>query len=134
MDETSEKQHQEDLADQPSVIDASPLADIVSLETVVNVMIRKGLCTPEELFEEEQRKRNYQEKVKDISLVQTDEHPLAKGDKKGRRKKQSWLKRKMSQKRWSRKLGTSLFGWHWKKVKHEKQKSATTAPPAVNSQ
>ncbi|MCG8604930.1 hypothetical protein MJD09_08030, partial [bacterium] len=107
---------------------------IVSLETVVNIMIRKGLCTPEELFEEEQRKRNYQEKVKDISLVQTDEHPLAERDKKGRRKKQSWLKRKMSQKRWSRKLATSLFGWQWKKVKHEREKSTPKEPPVVNSQ
>jgi hypothetical protein len=35
----------------------------------------------------------------------------------GSRKKHSWLKRKMSKKRWSRRLGTFLFGWEWKKVK-----------------
>ena len=133
MDETSEKQSQDDLSPPPSTIDGSPLADVISLETVVNVLIRKGVCTPDELFEEEQKKRNYQDAVKDLSVVQTDEHPGAKRDKKGRRMKQSWLKRKMSQKRWSRRLGTSMFGWQWKKVKHEKEKSTATAPPVVNS-
>ena len=95
----------------------SPLADIISLETVVNVLVNKGLCTPEELFEEEQARRHYNRQVKDISLVQTEPGSITHKSKKSRRHKQNWLKRKMSKRRWTRNLGTRLFGWRWKKVK-----------------
>ncbi len=90
----------------------SPIANIVSLESLVNVLIRKGICKPEELFEEERRRRTFAEGFKGISYVKT---PETSRDK--RRGKQSWLKRKMSKRRWTRRLGTALFGWQWKKVK-----------------
>ncbi|MFQ5637547.1 MAG: hypothetical protein ACE5IR_06080 [bacterium] len=96
---------------------SSPIADIVSLESVVNLLIQKGLCTPEELFEEERKRKTYQQTVKGVSLVKTRQMLNPAGERKVLRKKQNWLKRKMSKSRWSRKLGTSLFGWQWKKVK-----------------
>ena len=123
MAEQSDSKEQENRVTLTTPDQVSSLADIVSLETVVNVLVRKGLCTPDELFEEERKRREYQAKVKDISLVTT-ESPSKKANSrkngKSRRKKQTWLKGKMSQKRWSRRVATSLFGWEWKKVKHEK--------------
>ncbi|MFQ5822996.1 MAG: hypothetical protein ACE5JB_02975 [bacterium] len=93
-----------------------PIADIISLETVVNILVRKGICTPEELFEEEKRRQQYNQNVKDISVVQTGKKHTQRDDR-SHRNQQSWLKRKMSKRRWTRRLGTALFGWKWKKVK-----------------
>ena len=103
----------------------TPIADIVSLETVVNVLIRKGLCTPEELFEEERRKRSYDEQIKDTLLVNTQSGRTRTNHDS---RKQGWLKRKMSKRRWSRRLGTLLFGWQWKKVKVNRNASLGTSP------
>lgn len=94
-------------------LQGSPIADIVSLETVVNLLIEKGLFTPEELFEEERKRHVYRQSVKDLPVANTRRD----------RKKQTWLKRKMSKRRWTRRLGTSLFGWQWKKVKVNKDRS-----------
>ena len=99
----------------------SPLADIISLETVVNVLVKKGICSAEELFEEERRRREYTDDVKGTTVVDTKRKPTDENGRKQSRRKQNWLKRKMSNKRWSRKLGTTLFGWQWKKVKIERQ-------------
>ncbi len=104
--------------DEPLPSKASPIADIVSLETVVNVLVEKGICTAEELFEEERRRREYGKKFKEVKVVQTPTDPL-QHEREKLRKKQNWLKRKMSKRRWSRHLGTRLFGWQWKKVKIE---------------
>lgn len=96
-------------------------ADLVSLEALVNVLIRNGICTADELFEEEQTRRLYLNSVKDISIVKTagsaDSHQRS-SDKRNR----SWLKRNMSKRRWTRKLGKALFGWEWRKVKVQNNK------------
>ncbi len=120
----SDSQEQDNRVTHASPDHVSPCADIVSLETVVNVLIRKGVCTPDELFEEERKRREYQTNVKDISVV-TSKQVDSRQNGQSRRKKQTWLKRKMSQKRWTRHLATSLFGWEWKKVKHEKMNPKT---------
>ncbi len=68
-------------------------ADLVSLEALVNVLIRNGICTAEELFEEERTRRLYLNSVKDISIVKTDgsaDSHQRSSDKRNR----SWLKRK----------------------------------------
>lgn len=111
--EDSEKEQADVHSESPDNLD---VADVVSLESVVNVLIRKGVCTAEELFEEEQSRRLYLDKAKNISLVRTDR----KG-RSSRRHKQSWLKRKMSRRKWTRRLGTALFGWEWKKVKNNRR-------------
>jgi len=94
-------------------------ADLVSLEALVNVLIRNGICTADELFEEEQTRRLYLNSVKDISIVKTDgsaDSHQGSSDKSNR----SWLKRKMSKRRWTRKLAAILFGWEWKKVRNNR--------------
>ena len=91
-------------------------ADLVSLEALVNVLIRNGICTADELFEEEQTRRLYLNSVKDISIVKTDgsaDSHERSSDKRNR----AGLKRKMSKRRWTRKLGRALFGWEWIKVR-----------------
>ncbi len=103
----------------------TPIANIVSLETLVNVLIRKGICTPEELFEEERRKRSYDEQTKGALLVSTQSTRVRTNRES---KKQGWLKRKMSKRRWSRRLGTLLFGWQWKKVKVNRNAALTASP------
>ncbi len=93
--------------------------DLVSLEALVNVLIRNGICTAEELFEEEQTRRLYLNSVKDISIVKTDgsaDSHQGSSDKSNR----SWLKRKMSKRRWTRKLAAILLGWEWKKVRNNR--------------
>ena len=133
MVEQSDSQGQENRVTLATPDQVSLLADIVSLETVVNVLVRKGLCTPDELFDEERKRREYQAKVKDISIVTTEstsKQADSRKNGKSRRKTQTWLKGKMSQKRWSRRVATSLFGWEWKKVKHEKMNAKTADPRA----
>ncbi|NOZ60558.1 MAG: hypothetical protein GXO74_02645 [Calditrichaeota bacterium] len=89
--------------------DAVPNADIISTETIVNMLVRKGICTAEELFIlegqiQEQSKEAKQNKV--ISIKNEYD-----------RGRFPALKRWMSKRRWTRRLGTALFGWKWKKVK-----------------
>lgn len=106
-------------ANQPSDSHQSfPIADVVSLQSIVNVLIRKGICTPEELYEEEQRRRHEAEAVP-APVVRTTS--TRKPDNGYQKRKSSWIKRKMSKHRWSRRLGTMLFGWEWKKVKSNKK-------------
>ena len=93
-------------------------ADLVSLEALVNVLIRNGICTAEELFEEERTRRLYLNSVKDISIVKThgsaDSHQRS-SDKRNR----SWLKREMSKRRWTRKRAAVFFGWEWRKLRNK---------------
>ena len=94
-------------------------ADLVSLEALVNVLIRNGICTADELFEEEQTRRLYLNSVKDISIVKTDgsaDSHERSSDKRNR----GWLKHKMSKRRWTRKLAAVFFGWEWKKVRNNR--------------
>ena len=93
--------------------------DLVSLEALVNVLIRNGVCTAEELFEEEQTRRLYLNSTRNISLVETEDPGQSQGSSSDKRNR-SWLKRKMSKRRWTRKLGETLLGWEWKKVRNNK--------------
>lgn len=84
-------------------------ADQISLETVVNMLIQKGICTTDEIFGLEKnliKSRNLNPEVTFINI----QNPYNRGRFPG-------LKRAMSKHRWSRKLGSWLFGWKWKKVK-----------------
>lgn len=98
-----------------------PAADLVSLETIVNILLRKGICTPEELFEEEQNRRKDMEATQNISPVQISDARYYNGNGSRKKAKSNWLKRRMSKYRWSRRLGTWLFGWKWKKVRINKE-------------
>ncbi|MFQ5675744.1 MAG: hypothetical protein ACE5G1_07600 [bacterium] len=100
----------------PRRSDHSDIADVVSLETVVGIMLDKRICTAEELYEAEKNRRLHLDKASGISLVRTDDSGSSR-DGESPRRKQNWLKRKMSKRRFTRRLGTALFGWEWKKVK-----------------
>ncbi len=112
--------YQKEQGENGSENSGNPVADdLVSLEALVNVLIRNGICTAEELFEEERRRRLYLSSVKDISIVKTDgsadsyQGSSAKSNR-------SWLKREMSKRRWTRKFGAIFFGWEWKKVRNKR--------------
>ncbi len=88
----------------------------VSVETLVRVLARKGLVTPAELAaEEEARRRQRREQEAQLARVITEHHVRSSSHGEYRRPR-SWLKRVMAKRRWTRRLGTFLFGWKWKKV------------------
>jgi hypothetical protein len=86
-----------------------PNADVISLETMVHMMVNKGVCTAEELFILEGRVQQLNQKNNSNNFV-----PIQNHRDRGRFPA---LKRAMSKHHWSRRLGTMLFGWKWKKVK-----------------
>ncbi|MFQ5865249.1 MAG: hypothetical protein ACE5IW_08495 [bacterium] len=121
MDGASKSNQHDHQPGEPNLMQTFPVADLVSLEALVNLLVRKGLCTPEELFEEEKRRQDYYQKLKDVSIVKTKELQ-SRADDSSERPRYSWLKRKMSKRRWTRRLGTALFGWRWRKVKKSPKK------------
>ncbi|RMF62322.1 MAG: hypothetical protein D6743_12235 [Calditrichaeota bacterium] len=96
-----------------------PIADIISLETVVNLLVDKGICTLEELYEEEWKRRRHLDGSKGQAYVNVGRDGRESGNMRSHSDRQDWLKKKMIKRRWSRRLGTWLFGWQWKKVKSE---------------
>jgi len=86
-----------------------PNADVISLETLVNMLVAKGICTVEELFMLEGRVQELNQKNHTTNIVSI-HNQFDRGRFPG-------LKKAMSKHRWSRRLGTLLFGWKWKKVK-----------------
>jgi len=92
-----------------SKINYVPNADVISLETIVHMMVNKGICTADELFmlEGNVQELNSNDKKSQFVKIQTNFD----------RGRFSGLKKTMSKHSWSRKLGTMLFGWKWKKVK-----------------
>jgi len=92
-----------------SVIDCIPNADIISMETMVHMMVNKGICTAEELFMLESRVQELNNKGQKNSFVAVHNYQ--------NRGRFPGLKKAMSKHRWSRRLGALLFGWKWKKVK-----------------
>lgn len=93
---------------------AVPIGDLISVETVVNVLLRKGVCSEEELLAEERRHRDSEGQFYKVQYLSVDEH----GHKAGRwGRPQHPLRKMFSKFRWTRRLGTAIFGWKWKKVR-----------------
>ena len=88
---------------------AVPNADMISVETIVNMLVKKNICTAEELFmlEGTIKEQNHDNNQNSFVSIKYDAH----------QSNQTRLKRLMSKRRWTRRLGTALFGWKWKKVK-----------------
>lgn len=97
------------IRDGKSNIDYVPNADVISLETVVYMMVNKKICTAEELFTLEGRVQELNQQDNKNNFVNIQNH-YDRGRLPG-------LKRFMSKHHWSRRLGTLLFGWKWKKIK-----------------
>ena len=85
-----------------------PLADSISTSTLVNLLIRKGILSVEELIEAESKNLEFENTALQYPKIKV-----------RRKKKTKWrnLKKLMSRRRWSRRLGTKLFGWKWKRRK-----------------
>lgn len=87
-----------------------PGANEISTETLVTILVNKGICTKDELLAIEHKIRDEQQLQKQIAY----EH--LKHAKKGK-SGNSWLRRQFAKSRLGRTLGTALFGWRWKRVK-----------------
>jgi len=72
------------------------------------------------LLEEEQKRRRDFEETRDTAVVQTSRSESMGTNGARPPRNASWLKRTMVKRRWTRRLGTFLFGWEWKKVKVER--------------
>jgi len=100
-----------------------PNADRISIETIVNLLVKKGICTSDELFRLEQRLNgekgysNHIERKTNFNEIANGEMTFINVNNPYDRGRFPALKRSMSRHRWSRKLGTFIFGWKWKKVK-----------------
>ena len=79
----------------------------ISMETLIRVLISKGIISIDELLSE-------QEKMNAMMLSNQADLPAHYSAI----RKNSRLKRFASKQRWSRKLTAFLFGWQWKKVKN----------------
>lgn len=93
--------------------DTVPNADVISLETVINMLVSKNVCSTEELFRLEgviQNQNNELNQKKFVSIKQDQKQTSYSG-----------LRRIMSRYRWTRRLGSALFGWKWRKVKKSPQ-------------
>jgi hypothetical protein len=87
-----------------------PIADTISLRTVVNLLLRKGVVTVEELLDEESRNLAWED------------GPPADVPKTAKGHRAAGLKRLMSKTRLTRRIGTWLFGWRWKRVRIETER------------
>jgi hypothetical protein len=90
-----------------------PQVDSISPETVINMLVRKGICTADELFILEgqiREKKSIAQQVEYVRIKQTNENQVTL---------EKWLglKRVFVRYHWTRWLGAKLFGWRWKKVK-----------------
>lgn len=91
--------------------------DSISVETIVNILVQKGICSVEEIFRLEGQIRDRQQtshqaeyfRIKQQSEVVSHET------------KHRWLRRFFIKYHWTRRLGTMLFGWRWKKVRQSSQ-------------
>jgi hypothetical protein len=88
-----------------------PVDGAVSISAIVNVMVRKGLCSEAELLQEEHRLRAAS-RPDDSHYVRIENPEASAWDR-----PQHPLRKALSKFRWSRRLGTALFGWRWKKLK-----------------
>ncbi len=96
----------------------------VSPAAIVQVLLKKGLITMAELEQEQLNIHEFQRQIAAVSSPNTIEkqpssaHSSAKVRKRrtSRSSKTMWLKNRMAKFRWSRRLGTLLFGWKWKRI------------------
>lgn len=93
----------------------------VSLNTVIQVLIKRGFCTEADLIAEEARQRAVEQPrdpmpAMHFSPVQTHSERQVH---RHRREDSNRIRRWASKRHWSRKLGTLIFGWKWHRKKNE---------------
>lgn len=87
-----------------------PHANEISVEALVNMLVKKGVFSADELFQLEGQIRDENIYKQETGFININQRQQSNGPINS-------LKRKMGKKRWTRRLGTFLFGWKWKKVK-----------------
>ena len=77
------------------------------------MLVKKGICSVEEIFMLEGRIRDKNEDFKRENYTQVKEMSQVQSNKQSHSK----MKKLFGKYHWTRKVGHSLFGWKWKKVK-----------------
>ncbi len=90
--------------------------DRISVESLVALLVRKGLCTEAELLEEENLRRAENSRYQDSQYVRIENDDV---DAEHWERPQHPLRKVFAKYRWSRRLGTAIFGWKWKKLKKD---------------
>jgi len=96
----------------------------VSLEAVINVLIKRGICTEAELFAEENQLRTSEFQASEESLEPTSRFTPVQTHSQRRRHRRSdssHLRSWAAKRQWTRKLGTLFFGWKWHRKKSDPQ-------------
>lgn len=125
MTDNIEQQLIDDHPHQPAIIDTAPATkyeksgssltpDQISLEAVINVLVQRGICTEAELLTEEKRLHAVRQTMAGLAFVPVQ----TKHAGQTHHKEHSALRHWASQHRWSRRLGSTLFGWKWRKIKN----------------
>lgn len=125
MTDNLELQLVDDHARQPAMVDANPVTpyeqnsspltlDQLSLEAVVNILVHRGICTEAELLTEEKRLRAVRQTMAGLAFIPVQ----TKHAGHAHQKEHSALRHWASRHRWSRRLGSALFGWKWRKIKN----------------
>lgn len=92
--------------------------DRVSFEALINVLIKRGLCTENELLAEENRLQARRETASRIDFAPVQ---IQRESYEHKRFDDNRLRRWASKRQWSRKLGTLFFGWKWHRKKRDQQ-------------
>lgn len=116
----------ETFEDQDSGASSRPLeparsVELVSKEALIQVLLHKGVCTADELLEAEHRMRETAAAPSDGEYVRITDPP-APDQSSDWNRPQHPMRRYFAKYRWSRRVGTLLFGWKWKKVKKRERK------------
>ena len=95
----------------------------ISPAAVVQVLLNKGIVTQEELERAQMQLHELQETSRPEPLPESRatytfdaSHRKRRSHRSHRSSRGSWLKKHMARFRWSRRLGTLLFGWKWKRI------------------
>lgn len=93
-------------------------ADGVSMEALINVLIKRGLFTESELLAEENRLQARRETASPLNFTPVQ---IQRESYEHKRYDNNRLRRWAAKRQWSRKLGTLLFGWKWHRKKRDQQ-------------
>jgi hypothetical protein len=102
--------------------------DRVSMEALINVLIKRGLCTEKELLAEENRLHARRETTPRLDFTPAQIHreshepvQIQHDSYEHKRHDSNRLRRWAAKRQWSRRAGTLLFGWKWHRKKREQQ-------------
>ena len=93
------------------------MGDKVTLEALVNVLVQQGLCTEEQLLAEEARLRAVQRTMANLHFKPVRVSHAAPKTTQPKHPVKQWA----AQRRWTRLLGSYIFGWKWRKYKKKEK-------------